>query len=157
MRSMRARSAFIDATPQIANAANRMATTSNTTHTLLRDLRRASRASSSSNSFSVASMSGGYQDGRQLGCNLWSATSRPSLDPRLAPLRNTCGSRRTRSPYFRKALEHFGKAQVTRPYLSISTSTLCITVSISFKINDQIHVICGDIRSTSGEHQQTSL
>ena len=86
------------------------------------------------------------QNGRQLGFNLWSSPSKPNADPRLAPLRDTRGSRRARSPYFRNAIAHFGRPQVTRPYFSITGGRLCTTVSISFKIDNQIHVICGDIR-----------
>lgn len=86
------------------------------------------------------------QDGRQLGFNLWSNASKPGADPCLSPLRDTRGARWARSPYFRRAIEHFGKPQVTRPYLSLSSARLCITVSISFRIGDQTRVICGDIR-----------
>ncbi|SFN11563.1 EAL domain, c-di-GMP-specific phosphodiesterase class I (or its enzymatically inactive variant) [Formivibrio citricus] len=86
------------------------------------------------------------ENGRQLGFNLWSKTSQPGADPRLSPLRDTRGARWARSPYFRRAIEHFGKPQVTRPYLSLSSARLCVTVSISFRIGDKVHVICGDIR-----------
>lgn len=85
------------------------------------------------------------QNGRQIGFNLWSSASCPGADPRLAPLRNTNGARWTRRPYFRRAIENFGKVQVTRPYFSSSSANLCVTVSISFKIDGETRVICGDV------------
>ncbi|MDR3409456.1 MAG: EAL domain-containing protein [Formivibrio sp.] len=85
-------------------------------------------------------------DGRQIGVNFWSAYASPNMDQRLAPLKDTQGARWSRRPYFRRAIEHFGKPQVTRPYLSISSADLCVTVSTSFKLNGSTLVICGDVR-----------
>lgn len=86
------------------------------------------------------------QHGRQIGFNLWSPHATPNIDPRLGPLSDTRGSRWSRRPYFRRAIENFGKVQVTRPYLSISSASLCVTVSASFKLNGKMHVVCGDVR-----------
>ena len=86
------------------------------------------------------------QQGRQIGLNLWSPLAAPKIDPRLAPLADTRGSRWSRRPYFRRAIENMGKPQVTRPYLSISSASLCVTVSSSFKLHGKTHVICGDVR-----------
>ncbi len=85
-------------------------------------------------------------NGRQIGFNLWSPNAIPNIDQRLAPLADTQGSRWSRRPYYRRAIEHFGKVQVTRPYLSISSASLCVTVSASFKLNGKTHVLCGDVR-----------
>lgn len=86
------------------------------------------------------------QHGRQVGLNHWAPHAKPNIDPRLAPLADTRGSRWSRRPYFRRAVENFGKAQVTRPYLSSSSADLCVTVSASFKLNGKVHVVCGDVR-----------
>lgn len=86
------------------------------------------------------------QDGRQIGGNLWSDASRPGADPRLAPLQESTGARWARTPYFRRAIESHGTVQVTRPYLSISSARLCVTVSVSFKIDGRTRVVCGDLR-----------
>lgn len=86
------------------------------------------------------------QQGRQIGLNLWSPLAVPAIDLRLSPLADTRGSRWSRRPYFRRAIENMGKPQVTRPYLSISSASLCITVSASFKLHGKTHVICGDVR-----------
>ena len=84
--------------------------------------------------------------GQQIGKNIWSADSAPSEDQRFSPLTNTQGARWARRPYFRRAVENFGKVQVTRPYLSISSASLCVTLSCSFKVNGELQVICGDVR-----------
>ncbi len=85
-------------------------------------------------------------EGRQIGENLWSEAARPEQDPRLAPLRDAEGARWVRSPYFRRAIESYGKVQVTRPYLSVACARLCVTVSVSFKLDGRTCVICGDLR-----------
>lgn len=92
-------------------------------------------------------------NGRQIGYNLWGGRARPGDDPRLAPLVDTRDARWSRRPYFRRALENFGKVQVTRPYLSISTASLCATISVSFWHQGQIRVLCGDIRWQRGLEQ----
>lgn len=84
--------------------------------------------------------------GQQIGVNVWSSNAGPNEDKRFTPLANTRGARWSRRPYFRRAVESFGKVQVTRPYLSISSASLCITLSCSFKVNDELRVICGDVQ-----------
>lgn len=84
--------------------------------------------------------------GQQIGFNLWSGNACPHEDQRLEPLRDTRNARWSRAPYFRRAMENFGKVQVTRPYLSTTNASMCVTVSVSFRFEGQIRVICGDIR-----------
>lgn len=84
--------------------------------------------------------------GQQIGTNRWSPDMGPNQDPRLAPLADTRGARWARRPYFRRAVESFGKVQVTRPYLSISSASLCVTLSCAFKVEGELQVICGDVR-----------
>ena len=86
------------------------------------------------------------QEGRQIGANVWSEAARPEQDLRLAPLWDSEGARWVRSPYFRRAIESYGKVQVTRPYLSFACARLCVTVSVSFKLDGRTCVICGDLR-----------
>lgn len=84
--------------------------------------------------------------GRQIGSNLWAQHANPSANPRLEPLKDTRNARWSRRPYFRSAMEHFGRVQTTRPYLSISSSCLCSTISSSFKIEQDAFVLCGDVK-----------
>ena len=85
------------------------------------------------------------ESGQQIGVNQWGQNSGSFADPRLLPLKDTKNARWSRCPYFRRALECFGSIQVTRPYLSISSASLCVTVSVSFRHGDEVRVICGDI------------
>lgn len=82
--------------------------------------------------------------GQQIGTNLY-AQVHPACDIRFAPLADARSARWARRPYFRRALENFGKVQVTRPYLSVSSAQLCVTLSASFKVDGETRVICGDI------------
>lgn len=84
--------------------------------------------------------------GQQIGHNRWSSNMGPNQDPRFAPLADTRGARWARRPYFRRAVESFGKVQVTRPYLSMSSASLCVTLSCAFKVEGELQVICGDVR-----------
>ncbi len=55
------------------------------------------------------------------------------------------GARWSRRPYFRRALEHFGKPQQTRPYICIASGKLCITVSVTCQLRQGVHVLCADV------------
>lgn len=85
------------------------------------------------------------QQGQQIGLNHVAENHSPLLDPRLAPLADTQDARWSRGPYFRRALENFGTVQVTRPYLSIASARMCVTVSVSLRQAGQTRVICGDV------------
>lgn len=84
--------------------------------------------------------------GQQIGANLWSAHARRRSPLKLLPLSDAQGARWALRPYFRRALDCFGKVQVTRPYLSISSGSLCLTLSVSFRAGDSKRVLCGDVR-----------
>ena len=81
--------------------------------------------------------------GCQVSRNLLSRRIAPT--PALATFQNTAQARWSRRPYFRRALEHPGKVQITRPYRSIASSILCVTVSASMLIDGHPHVLCGDM------------
>jgi hypothetical protein len=84
--------------------------------------------------------------GLQIGTNLWAVDATPNRDPRFTPVAGGAGARWARRPYFRRAIDNFGKVQVTRPYLSISSAQLCVTLSCSFKVDGELRVLCGDVR-----------
>lgn len=86
------------------------------------------------------------EQGQQISDNVWSAHAGPCRDPRFSPLAEAAQARWARRPYFRRAIDSFGKVQITRPYLSISSASLCVTVSASFRQGAQKFVICGDVR-----------
>jgi EAL domain-containing protein (putative c-di-GMP-specific phosphodiesterase class I) len=72
-------------------------------------------------------------------------------DDRFAPLAQDGEARWSRRPYFRRALEHPGELQVTRPYLSLHGAQLCQTVSVALMLEGGLTVLCGDL--ATGEAQ----
>jgi EAL domain-containing protein (putative c-di-GMP-specific phosphodiesterase class I) len=84
-------------------------------------------------------------EGRQIGQNILNDRHPPAVDKRYAPLINADGANWSRRYYFRRALDHPGKVQVTRPYLSITGANQCITVSIGTHLNGEMLVLCGDV------------
>ncbi|HVY05389.1 MAG TPA: EAL domain-containing protein [Burkholderiales bacterium] len=84
-------------------------------------------------------------DGRQIGENTTHSRQAAVRDPRYNPVANAHGANWSRRYYFRRALEHPGKVQVTRPYLSIAGANQCITVSIGSLVNGEMRVLCGDV------------
>jgi len=82
-------------------------------------------------------------EGRQVGTNISAREQRGK--GALRELGAMPGARWSRRPYFRRALQHPGKPQVTRPYVSVSSGNTCVTVSAHVRINGVEHVICGDV------------
>jgi len=85
-------------------------------------------------------------EGRQVGENVWRRDLCNLDRRRFAPMSGADGARWSRRSYFRRAIEHFGRVQVTRPYLSSASGCLCVTVSISLSRDCAICVLCGDVR-----------
>ena len=85
------------------------------------------------------------RDGRQTGPNLPGPHAIQDRTGRFAPVADAQGANWSRRFYFRRALEHPGRVQVTRPYLSITTARPCVTVSSAVLVNGETHVLCGDI------------
>lgn len=86
------------------------------------------------------------REGRQTEANLWREEAvAMATNPRFRPLANTSEARWSRRPYFRRAIRQLDRVQVTRPYLSASTASLCVTLSVGFLRNGEPLVLCGDI------------
>ena len=88
--------------------------------------------------------------GLQVGANVWSSEHRQSAAGSYTPIAGIHGARWSRRPYFRRAIEHFGQVQTTRPYLSATTGNLCVTISIAFHQGKQTRVLCGDLHWNQG-------
>ncbi|WP_026224520.1 sensor domain-containing phosphodiesterase [Methyloversatilis thermotolerans] len=85
-------------------------------------------------------------EGRQVGRNVRASSAHGRPDSQYRELSMNRHARWSRRPYFRRAIENVGKVQVTRPYLSISSGLLCVTVSIAYRAwNDELRVLCGDL------------
>ena len=82
-------------------------------------------------------------EGRQVGTNISAREQRGK--GALRELGQMPGARWSRRPYFRRALQHPGKPQVTRPYVSLSSGNTCVTVSAHVRISGHEYVICGDV------------
>ncbi|HEU6454163.1 MAG TPA: EAL domain-containing protein [Roseateles sp.] len=86
------------------------------------------------------------EHGLQVGSNVWSCAASQREASSYQPIAGIDGARWSRRPYFRRAMEHFGQVQTTRPYLSTATGNLCVTISIAFHHGRQARVLCGDLR-----------
>ena len=84
--------------------------------------------------------------GHQFGPSLLSNTSRAQADARYAPIADSLGSNFARRHYFRRAILRPGHVHITRPYLSLPTATMCVTVSIAIGSGKASRVLCGDIQ-----------
>lgn len=90
-------------------------------------------------------------DGSQIGGNLYGAHDRPlnaSLG-QFAPLLESSGARWSRRPYFRRAVLSPGQLQVTRPYPTMQSHRMCMTLSICLDLGPKRVVLCGDMFSDS--------
>ena len=84
-------------------------------------------------------------EGRQIGENMINPRQVTAADQRYSPVADAQGANWSRRFYFRRALEHPGKVQVTRPYLSIAGANQCVTVSIGSLVDGEMRVLCGDV------------
>lgn len=83
--------------------------------------------------------------GRQVGNHLIPNYRTAACGMRYRPLADTAGGNWYRRPYVRRALAQPGRVQTTRPYLSATDVTLCVTTSIAFQIQGAIFILCCDI------------
>ena len=93
-------------------------------------------------------------DGLQIGANVEAESKGHSEDQRFAVVQPTSGTDWQTKPYFRRAIEAPGKVQITRPYLSVLGSKLCVTLSFAFEASDgSQQVLCVDLdfASLAGE------
>ncbi len=61
------------------------------------------------------------------------------------PLRDASNAVWLRRHYFRRAMEKVGEIQTSRPYLSIASGNMCVTLSIAIDFGGSRTVLCGDI------------
>ncbi|WP_455380751.1 EAL domain-containing protein [Acidihalobacter prosperus] len=83
--------------------------------------------------------------GRQIGHNLIPSERSIDHDLRFSPLARTKDAVWTRREYFRNAIERPRQIQVTKPYLSISGSNMCVTMSVAFPVISDLQVFCCDL------------
>lgn len=83
--------------------------------------------------------------GRQVGSHLIPQHRNATHNARYLPLADTAGGNWYRRPYVRRALAKPGHVQTTRPYLSATDVTMCITISVAFEIQSETFILCCDI------------
>ncbi|OYV45722.1 MAG: hypothetical protein B7X10_05495, partial [Burkholderiales bacterium 21-58-4] len=84
-------------------------------------------------------------EGRQLGSSFLSDKTLCMEDPRFLPLHDASDAVWLRRHYFRRAMGNPGEVQISRPYLSIASGNMCVTLSIALDFDDGRLVLCGDI------------
>lgn len=85
------------------------------------------------------------QEGRQIGKNLNSRMSTHTSSPKFAPLADTTGAIWSRRAYFQHAIEQPGVLYMSQPYLSMTDTRTCVTLSMAIEIDESLHVLCADL------------
>ncbi len=62
----------------------------------------------------------------------------------FAPLLDVSAARWSRRPYFRNAVAAPGRLQVTRPYPTMHSAQMSVTLSVAFELGGRLCVLCGD-------------
>lgn len=83
------------------------------------------------------------EDGRQIGQSF--IVSRSSHCEHYKPLQDTDKANWVRRTYWQKAVQNLCQIQITRPYLSVATGHLCVTLSMAYRNNNTTRVFCLDL------------
>ncbi|RQW25867.1 EAL domain-containing protein [Rhodobacteraceae bacterium CH30] len=83
--------------------------------------------------------------GRQIGRNLNTREAPSRANPKFAPLADTTGAVWSRRPYFQHAIDQPGVLYMSEPYLSMTDTRHCITLSMAIEIDEDLHVLCADV------------
>ena len=86
------------------------------------------------------------EKGRQLGMSHLPVFARFCEDPRFKPLHDASDAVWIRRHYFRRAMQSPGEIQTSRPYLSIASGNMCVTLSVAVDSGGKSMVLCGDIQ-----------
>lgn len=83
-------------------------------------------------------------EGRQVNNNLLPPLDE-NQDPRFEPLGDPSNAIWGRRHYYQRAIREPGRIQVSKPYLSITGGSLCVTLSIAISTTEGLRVLCADI------------
>jgi EAL domain-containing protein (putative c-di-GMP-specific phosphodiesterase class I) len=85
------------------------------------------------------------EDGIQIGqSRIISNFDRPTCN-HFRPLDQACAASWIRRPYLQRALQKPEEVHRTRPYLSVATGHLCVTLSVAYLKNELTQVLCYDL------------
>lgn len=82
-------------------------------------------------------------EGRQIGASL--VPPRSGRHTRFMPLEDVSDASWAHKPYHYRAMSQPGELQISHPYLSVTSSRLCVTLSATFQVNGQTRVLCCDV------------
>lgn len=88
--------------------------------------------------------------GVQIGSNFVAGHATEDADARFEPLNDVRNAIWARRQYFQKAIAEPGRVHISKPYLSITGGSLCVTLSIATHQKDGLQVFCGDIDWVDG-------
>ena len=83
--------------------------------------------------------------GYQVSRNVYAPHYQQQMNARFAPLLNGDNASWSHKHYHYRALKQQGVIQISRPYLSIADSRMCITLSQTVKIGGTLYVFCCDL------------
>lgn len=96
-------------------------------------------------------------EGRQIGRNLNSPQQDKLSLQKFAPLADTTGAIWSRRPYFQHAIDHPGVLYMSEPYLSMTDTRTCMTLSMAIEIEETQHVLCADILLSGIRYQESGI
>lgn len=85
------------------------------------------------------------EQGFQIGKSLYSPKYTARLDIRFTPLLAGENANWSHRHYHYRAIQNPGVTQVSRPYLSVAGSHMCVTVSQAVQIDGALYVLCCDL------------
>lgn len=83
--------------------------------------------------------------GFQMARNVYSPHYQQTIDQRFIPFLSGDNANWSHKHYHFRAIEHPGELQVSRPYLSVADSRMCITVSQTVLVHNKLYVFCCDL------------
>ncbi len=83
--------------------------------------------------------------GFQMARNVYSPHYQQKMDTRFTPLLSGDNANWSHKHYHFRAIEHPGEMQLSRPYLSVADSRMCITVSQTVVVHNKLYVFCCDL------------
>lgn len=85
------------------------------------------------------------ENGYQIGKSLYSPKYTEKLDIRFTPLLSGDNANWSHRHYHYRAMQNPGVSQISRPYLSVAGSHMCITVSHAVQLDNKMMVFCCDL------------
>lgn len=89
-------------------------------------------------------------EGRQIGRNLNTKQALTQTSKmKFSPLADTTGAIWSRRNYFQHAIDQPGVLYMSEPYLSMTDTRTCVTLSMAIEIDEALHVLCTDMLAPS--------